>query len=174
MIKLTSFAAVEIDGVNVGDCLSAVKNYPGKAGEIMTALVQYETALIAAAQAAQAVPPAVTLIDDTRIKQLEEQLAQFVITDWSKLVTQLKAAGFYEWTADAIQFNADLQDAVSEMREAAQDKNLSAVVSNYLVVATAFPPSAEQVNAWQTVLDNFEPHPIPRNLITFVPQEAQP
>ncbi len=45
MINIIDFGNVEIDGVNVGDCIAASANRPNLALDILTALIAYDNSI---------------------------------------------------------------------------------------------------------------------------------
>jgi hypothetical protein len=102
MINIIDFGNVEIDGVNVGDCIAASANRPNLALDILTALIAYDNSRAASVES--------VMIDDPRVPELEAELAaerqktasleaqlsQYVISDWPGLIDALSDAGLDE------------------------------------------------------------------------------
>lgn len=128
MIKIVNFSNVEIDGDNVGDCFSAIANYPNQAGAILAALASYEQSLIAAA-----VPvPEIATIDPSQIAGLQQQisqlqatieqqqiqLSQHVINDWPGLQKDLLEASLAGLLAEIVSISKSTENPEGENLEA--------------------------------------------------------
>jgi hypothetical protein len=109
---------------------------------------------------------------DATIEAQRQQLSRLLITDWDGLMDELKTAGFSRWLADAGDSQPDLLDEVARLYAAAKVGDRIGVITEYLEIATRYSPSPEQLEAWQAVLDNYQPYPIPANLLWFVPMGA--
>lgn len=105
---------------------------------------------------------------DVTIEAQRQQLSRLVIADWDRLIAALKDAGFNNWLAGAGTDNPDLLDEVARLYAAAKVADRLGVITEYMAIATQYSPSPEQLEAWQAVLDGFQPHPIPPNLLWFV------
>jgi hypothetical protein len=105
---------------------------------------------------------------DATIEAQRQQLSRLLIPDWDGLMDELKTAGFSRWLADAGDSQPDLLDEVARLYAAAKVGDRIGVITEYLAIATQYSPSPEQLEAWQAVLDNYQPYPIPANLLWFV------
>jgi hypothetical protein len=176
--SLSNVVAADISGdlVTVLSTLLLAENPP--LFELGQALNAYEQGLIAAAVPAteiQAIDPQqITELQQTigqlqqTIAQQQTQLSQLVITNWDGLIDLLKAAGFNNWLAEAGADNPELLDEISRLYAAAKVGDRLGVIREYLEIAAQYPPSIDQLQGWQSVLDNFQPHPVPQNLLWFV------
>jgi hypothetical protein len=122
-----SFSSVEIDGVDVGDCFSAISNYPNQAAAILAALASYEQGLIAAS-----VPVTAPSIDpgqiaglqqqisqlQATISQQQNQLSQHVITDWPGLQKDLLEASLAGLLAEIVSIARATENPPGENLEA--------------------------------------------------------
>jgi hypothetical protein len=105
---------------------------------------------------------------DATIEAQRKQLSQLTINDWDGLIDALKVAGFSRWLADAGNSQPDLLDEVARLYASAKVGDRIGVITEYMTISAQYEPSIEQLEAWQAVLDNFQPHPIPANLLWFV------
>ena len=106
------------------------------------------------------------------IESLQIQLAQLTVTDWLGLVSDLQAAGFYDWACEAITIAVadplqpgNLIDEVSALKSAASVGDLKGVLTNFATIAAVHPPIQYAVS-WQTVLDD---RGIPEGVMSFKP-----
>ena len=102
------------------------------------------------------------------IEAQRQQLSKLTINDWDGLIDALKVAGFSQWLANAGNSQPDLLDEVARLYAAAKVGDRLGVITEYLTISAQYEPSIEQLQGWQAVLDNYQPHPIPANLLWFV------
>lgn len=177
MITIESLNSVTIDGALIGADLVTAAQWAfdnARASELLTALTAYEQQL-----SASTIVPEVEAIDPAQIAELQQlsaaqqtiaaqqaQLSQLIITDWPGLIGDLKNAGFYAWLTAAAAANEDLLDEVALLSAAANAGDRAGVIHEYVAIYQKYPPTTEQLAAWQAVLDD---RGIPSNLLAFVP-----
>jgi hypothetical protein len=156
IVNIANFSNVEIDGDNVGDCFSAVANYPEHAGAILAALSAYEQDLIAAAA-----PAEVPSIDPGQITQLQQQIATLKLEltpAISEITPALMGAGLNAWGARATkspQLMAMLMELFAialETRSAGQCQRISTLFVDICQLSQEIPTPAE-AQAMQAILD---------------------
>lgn len=147
----------------VGDIFEAAKS--GDVAEVRAAVFAFESARLQGVDQllAQKLGEA-----EIELKAQRQQLSKLIINDWDRLIDSLKAAGFSRWMAAAGDANPDLLDEIARLYAAVTVGDRIDVITEYLAICAQYPPSPEQLEAWQAVLDNFQPHPIPPNLLWFV------
>jgi hypothetical protein len=147
----------------VGDIFEAAKN--GDVAEVRAAAFAFESARLQGLDQllAQKLGEA-----EIELKAQRQQLSNLIINDWDRLIDSLKAAGFSRWMAEAGDANPDLLDEIARLYAAATVGDRIKVITEYLAICAQYSPTPEQLEAWQAVLDNFQPHPIPSNLLWFV------
>ena len=187
MIKINSFDDVKIDGVSVGDCISACGNYPKKAAEILQALIAYDTARqgdadtksteAAIAQVQKSTEPL-----QQKITELEGTIAhltarlQALAPDLSAILPALLEAGLTAWCDRAVatyneshREGADsLMPIVAQLYAAASNNQISAVPPLFgeIMQRSMVAPTADEATAMQAILDSVK---FPPELINFYP-----
>jgi hypothetical protein len=69
------------------------------------------------------------------------------------IVEALRGVGLYAWMASAAKKDPNLLDEIAAMNAAAAAGDIPALVANYVAIVAIHPPSGEQLQSWQAVLD---------------------
>lgn len=159
-----------VDGVSAGALTSAIANYPDKLIEIQAAIEMAwatktddsaaRSALRNEVEAQVANQIKATMGENRALRDLMARL----MPDFSGVVVELRAQGFYDWAAAAIAIDSDLIDEVAEMRTAAETNNVNGLIDAFRKIAATNPPTPALLNAWQGVLDK---HKIPKAIMAF-------
>ena len=181
---INSFNSITIDGVDVGDCFSAISNYPDQAGAILAALASYEQGLIAAAVQApeiQAIDPSQVAELNATIGQLQQQIAQLqleVAPDIAAITPALMAAGLLEWgnratsgnDAETLALVIQLRDVAMAPRSIGQCDRIKDIFGKIRERSGVDPTAAEAV-AMQAILDigPASTGPISAKYLSFAP-----
>jgi hypothetical protein len=181
---INSFNSVNIDGVDVGDCFSAIANYPDQAGAILAALASYEQGLIAAAVQApeiQAIDPSQVAELNATIGQLQqtiEQLKLEVSPDIAAITPALMAAGLLAWgnraTAgedeETLALVIQLRDAAMAPRSITQCDRIKHLFGE-ICQRSGVVPSPSEAQAMQAILDigPASTGPIAAKYLSFAP-----
>lgn len=166
MINIVSFSNVQIDDENVGDCLSAIANYPNQAGAILAALFDYEQRLIASAipTPEPTINPEIIQLQQ-QISLLQAQLdAQAPNIDLSEISLALTQSSFDEWLLPLMQQPQTMRSAF-RLISALDSGDIAGVRSAYHTIAAVAPPTTGQLEEWQAVLDNLS---VPPEVMRFV------
>jgi hypothetical protein len=163
---INSFNSVEINGVDVGDCFSAISNYPDQAGAILAAISAYEQGLVSAAVPA----PDAHTIDPGEIAQLQQTIGQLQQTitelqleispDIAAITPALMAAGLLAWgnraTAgedeETLALVIQLRDVAMAPRSIGQCDRIKHLFGEICQRSGVFPLPAE-AQAMQAILD---------------------
>lgn len=137
-IVVKSFSNIELDGVSAGDALSVYSNYPHLALPLKQALEAYD-------EGRQSFRPNV---------------------DLTSLSEALIAGSFDEWLTATWGISATALRASMALITALENGDIEGVRSNFHKIAAVSPPSLDQLEEWQGVLDTLE---IPKDVLAFIP-----
>lgn len=160
-----------IDGISAGSIVSAIANYPDKLLEIQAAIdtawaAKFDDSAIRAELTGQIQTQFADQIKAamSENRALRDLMAR-VMPDFSAIVIDLKAQGFYDWAAAAITLDSELIDEVADLKKAADENNVSRLIDDFRAISKIHKPTTAQLKSWQAVLDT---HKIPKAMMAFI------